>query len=435
MTSEIVIMNREAVAVAADSAITASHESGDKIFSSANKIFTLSKYRPIGIMVFGSANFMDVPWETVIKIHRKELGDKKFNELSEYADNFIEFLDDGNKLFSKKNQKSYFVTSVRSYFHVTILQNDILKKCGKIIEEKGGMSEDEIKDITNKVINDHYNLWNNSEMIETISKEFEEEILETFEKEIDKIINEIFQELPVEEKSKEKLKQISSFLFTRYTKKIKKSNISGVVFFGFGENDVFPSLAYYEMEGVVENKLKFKKTGQNKTSHDQRAIVYPFAQSEMVGRFMEGVDPEYRKIEESYLSKIFKEYGDGIVSHLNEKGFDIQSDKLKEKFSKISEKLLENHKEKLKVIREKYFINPITSVVSVLPKDELAEMAESLVNLTSFKRKVSLESETVGGPIDVAVVSKGDGFIWIKRKHYFDKELNPQFFENYYMEE
>ncbi len=36
-------------------------------------------------------------------------------------------------------------------------------------------------------------------------------------------------------------------------------------------------------------------------------------------------------------------------------------------------------------------------------------------------------TESVGGPIDVAVISKADGFIWIKRKHYFDPALNPRF--------
>ncbi len=70
----------------------------------------------------------------------------------------------------------------------------------------------------------------------------------------------------------------------------------------------------------------------------------------------------------------------------------------------------------------------------MLPKDELSAMAEALVSLTSFKRKVTMGSETVGGPIDVAVISKGDGFVWIKRKHYFKAELNPQFFANYYKE-
>jgi len=54
-------------------------------------------------------------------------------------------------------------------------------------------------------------------------------------------------------------------------------------------------------------------------------------------------------------------------------------------------------------------------------------MAESLVSLTKFKRRISREQETVGGPVDVAVITKGDGFIWMKRKHYFAPEINPRY--------
>jgi len=194
-------------------------------------------------------------------------------------------------------------------------------------------------------------------------------------------------------------------------------------------------MVFYEMECIVEDKLKYQKVDETKTGFKQRAIVYPFAQTEMVNRFMEGIDPQYSKMEEKYLSKIFEEYGNAVVDHLNNKGYDIEDDKLQEKFSKISQTLLKNHIERLEKIRNKNFVNPTTQAVSMLPKDELAEMAESLINLTSLKRKVSMDSETVGGPIDVAVVSKGDGFIWINRKHYFDKELNPYFFEKYYMGE
>ena len=75
---------------------------------------------------------------------------------------------------------------------------------------------------------------------------------------------------------------------------------------------------------------------------------------------------------------------------------------------------------------------PVVTAVAHLPKEELAAMAEALVSLTSFKRRVSHDPETVGGPIDVAVISKGDGFIWINRKHYFDPKLNHHFFANYY---
>jgi len=81
--------------------------------------------------------------------------------------------------------------------------------------------------------------------------------------------------------------------------------------------------------------------------------------------------------------------------------------------------------------RQEHYTDGVMSAVSLLPKDELAAMAESLVNLTVFKHKVSMSAETVGGAVDVAVITKGDGFIWIKRKHYFKPELNPQFAANY----
>jgi hypothetical protein len=55
-----------------------------------------------------------------------------------------------------------------------------------------------------------------------------------------------------------------------------------------------------------------------------------------------------------------------------------------------------------------------------------------MVSITSFRQQISPEEETVGGPIDVAVISKGDGFVWINRKFYFDQKFNPHFLERYY---
>ena len=53
MTAEVAVMNKQAIALAADSAVTFQEETGHKIFPSASKIFTLSKYQPVGIMVYG----------------------------------------------------------------------------------------------------------------------------------------------------------------------------------------------------------------------------------------------------------------------------------------------------------------------------------------------------------------------------------------------
>ena len=81
MTAEIAILNKEAVALAADSAITAGFQKNQKIFGSANKLFALSKYSPVGLMIYGSAQYMAIPWETIIKQYRRQLDEKKFPNL------------------------------------------------------------------------------------------------------------------------------------------------------------------------------------------------------------------------------------------------------------------------------------------------------------------------------------------------------------------
>ena len=74
-------------------------------------------------------------------------------------------------------------------------------------------------------------------------------------------------------------------------------------------------------------------------------------------------------------------------------------------------------------------VDPILNSVQLIPLPEMAFLAESLVNITSLKRTFALDGnqQTVGGPTDVAVLSKGDGFVWIKRKLYFDNQINPNY--------
>jgi hypothetical protein len=167
---------------------------------------------------------------------------------------------------------------------------------------------------------------------------------------------------------------------------------------------------------------------------DNTAAIVPFAQSQMVSTFIEGIDPFFWNILRTYLLGLFDEYPDLLIDSVPGLGDDEKHD-LSAKLREKSRTVLDDFLQKTETYKMQHHVNPIIEAVAVLPKDDLAEMAESLVSLTSFKQRVSLDIETVGGPIDVAVISKGDGFIWIKRKHYFDKELNPHFFALYYHED
>ena len=109
MTAEIAIMNREAIALASDSAVTSVTGSGHKIFTSANKLFALSQHHPVSVMVYGKASFMDAPWELIIKTYRKHLGERQFATIEEYIRDLISFLSNKNPLFPEDLQNKYYL--------------------------------------------------------------------------------------------------------------------------------------------------------------------------------------------------------------------------------------------------------------------------------------------------------------------------------------
>ena len=37
-----------------------------------------------------------------------------------------------------------------------------------------------------------------------------------------------------------------------------------------------------------------------------------------------------------------------------------------------------------------------------------------------------------GGEVDVAVISKSEGMVWVRRKHYFPADLNARFFARHF---
>lgn len=429
MTSEIAIMNKHSVAMATDSAVTMRHGTGEKIKTSANKLFALSKYHPIGIMVFGNADFMSIPWETIIKIYRNKLGRKKFTMLKEHADDFIAFLDNGNSLFPESIQKEYLLLIVYSYFN--FIKNEIEKQLELTLNQKNEIDQDEIKEITSSIIKKHYMIWRDVDIIPSIPETNIKEIENKYSKDIETIIYKIFKKSLISKHHLSQLKEIAASLSSKFPNNIEKEGNSGVVIAGFGEKDIFPSLISFDIEGIVNNRLKYKLGLRDEITFENESSISSFARDEMVKTFMEGIDPFYKIVEHEYLSELFNKYSEFVIKTFVKEN----NEKIKKRLHKINSKILNEHLEKCERYRIENHILPVTNVVAMLPKDELAAMAEALVNLTSFALKVKLEPETVGGPIDVAVISKGDGFIWIKRKHYFNADLNPQFFVNYNKEE
>lgn len=66
-----------------------------------------------------------------------------------------------------------------------------------------------------------------------------------------------------------------------------------------------------------------------------------------------------------------------------------------------------------------------TQVISApMPIQDAIDLAEFLVDTTIKFTRFSPGADTVGGPIEIAAITRHEGFKWVRRKHYYEVSLN-----------
>jgi len=425
MTTEVAVMNRSAISLAADSAVTIG---GDKVYNTVNKLFMLSKHHPVGVMIYGLADVNGIPWETLIKIYRKRLGERSFPTLKGYADDFLDFLISDDSPISKHQKEIFFFSCAQN------ICNELLKATSQALGNEAvdyTVITDRAAEIAAQIINETTSEIKNcctaesikfaSDINDKYSDKFHSIATSTLELIYNKLKPEVVETL---------IDGICHYFYSDYT----IGDTSGIVIAGFGDEELFPQITTYRIQGFFDETGKLFR--QDNLSADEGDIkfkdqVIPFAMDDMIHTFMSGVDPLVKQfllqrggtafptvIEES-CKHLQKALGKEVPDHIKQELMKIASEQYDSMFNDLDEYTRYNQ------------IRPVTEMLRSLPKDELAEMAETLVSLIAFRKKVTKDTESVGGPIDVAVITKGDGFVWIKRKHYFDPKLNQHFLSNY----
>jgi hypothetical protein len=176
-------------------------------------------------------------------------------------------------------------------------------------------------------------------------------------------------------------------------------------------------------------RLKYSKIDEKaKIEKPELGYAVSFAQRDVIERLLSGADPRFIKKTSDFLAEVAQQLSPIIVDALIEKS----SRKRKKSEGQRIQKVLD-------VIKDKYisdtspsflaeFREEFDRMIALMPKVELIELAEALVSITAIERKATSDEGTVGGPVDVAFISKHEGFVWIKRKHYFKPDLNPRYF-------
>lgn len=418
MTAEIAILNKLAVALATDSAVTISAgRQEQKIFDSADKLFELSLSNPIGVMIYNGMQFMQAPLQTLISEYRSRCG--KFDTVREAARDFLQYLND----WGADSPEPVIKAAIENVVLPVLVQ--IRSRIAKKHEEL--FSGDNFTELEEKM------------------RAIPAEVLTVVEASLEKVKTSDFvggsaprftkrRTILVREVVEENWKSDDPAFIDRLVSISKKAllkslaspNHTGIVIAGFGTKEKFPSLISFTIDGVIFDHLKFSETNfVDIDRNGDRASVIPFAQKEMVERFLYGLDSQIERLVTVWCKDAVPEIRKQILESLEMSAED--KDMLTLRAQNAEQAFIDDLKNKRFEEIRTSSRSAIEGMVEFMPKPELGKMAEALVNLTSLKRRVSRGMETVGGPIDVAVISRTEGFIWVKRKHYFEIELNPRY--------
>ena len=419
MTAEIAILNRTAVALAADSIVTLSGTSGSKTYDSAEKIFELSRSCPIGLMVYNNAELTGIPLEVLARDFRERTS----NEFARLIDVWPRF----KRFLLNVCEESGFEVSTTQFESLIDAElanlgmmhfNSVMRRTG----EDGQQSAEALERLLEGEIHaaiDAANAARLPNFLEDVSLEqFTERYGAITDRLVEKSLVPLVQKLTGRAADNRLRGKFHALAFSLVRSKRGSPLFTGLVFAGFGRDDRFASLHSVEIDGMYFDQVRIIEDRRvDIDRHGETAAIVPLAQKDMPERFIYGIDQAFeerlRKIAADLTAQVL-EQATGI--------FDAgKREQIEESAIGRFMRSIENQKERA--------ATELRSVVNHLSKKELGEVAYSLVELTSRKRRYSSEMETVGGPIDVAVLTRNEGFIWVRRKRYFDVELNPAYME------
>ena len=427
MTAEVIVINKSAVAIAADSAVTIDSGRAEKIYNSVDKIFELSAHHPVGLMINGGLEFMGFPLGVLVKLYRSKRGTHHKATVSEYVDDFLSYL--SSEVDIPDAERKLNVGRI-----LFSLYNDVWDEINaagrRLFAKEPRFSRPKFNNrVMLPILEQRIADLQHEKQLINVPKNKEGTLWQVYKTEHESALNAVIGNWKLIGRARSGFNRLCGLALTRAA----FSTFSSVLIFaGFGNDEVFPSVQSVEIDGIVCDKMKVSKSAVTEAGKvPSGAEVLPFAQHEMVDRFLDGVDPGYDRYIRTSMRRVIQDFGDDLIDqHFVGSDADKRSAKAKMRVRRTA--LVNEFFRNSKAFKDQRFKSGILDMVRFMPKQELAHMAESLVNLTTIKRHVSAEKETVGGPIDIAVISKSEGFVWIKRKHYFDKEFNHRYFARHF---
>ncbi|MEY9885631.1 hypothetical protein [Bradyrhizobium sp. USDA 329] len=290
MTAEVAILNKIGVALAADSTVTITTANGDKTYNTTNKLFALSKFHPVGIMIFNGTEFNGIPFELIIKEFRDTLGKGSKPTLQQYANAFIRHLK--TKAHVTKEDQSANFESVTRDFCLAIRKNfrEGCRDAGVPIPEPRLTGE--ASKFFTKILDELELNVATAGVNPAFKGVTEAQLQRQYRGAAKKLVDRLFARI---EPSIAQKKRFVSLLHRAALSNYISDDFTGFVISGFGSKEYYPSVLAYETDGMYANRVKLLARPPTVVSQKNASCLLPFAQTQAATLFMEGVNDDYQQ--------------------------------------------------------------------------------------------------------------------------------------------
>lgn len=412
MTSEVMIMNRQAVALAADSAVTYGGGPEPVVTLEAEKILPLSGN--IALMVYSRGDVIGRSWSHIAHAFTREHGDHEFDSVSDCAKAFFAFIDRNRKLFPESEEHAEFEELMRLAV-LTVLNH---ARAMRLYSASSPYEDDAQAFIAAldlyRAHLAHDEAGNERRPVAVLDHVTRDRFYTLYGKMIDEIISEALEDFGSQEEVRAK---IFDFAYMLATMPAFLEPYAGLVFAGFGNDDVFPVFEHFYSSILVDGILKraHDETTRVGVEEGPNAFVRTFAQADMTHAFLRGVHPlmfDMMIAMNLVTNEAAAEQALAEAGVEGEKAVGVMEKLQATALPQLTMEFIQGSQN----FSQEEFINPFIAVVAASGKKQLAETAKSLVELNILKSDLHMTQTGVGGDVDVVMISRTAGVEWYARK-------------------
>jgi hypothetical protein len=423
-------LNGWGVGLASDSAVT----SGTRVSNASEKIFALSNPHKIAVLTSSNARVMGLPWESILSAWEESLP-RVLPDVRSYWNSLEKWLCDAVSSNTLVTDSEFEYLESRIYWHLDKLLVDelwhpILKPflVNKLTEQEMEIAENETvweedfklkvsksipKEIGKKCIeainqlNHHRktnydssygtNIGQCQVWIERYIREYPSKLESTF-------FGDLMTDFPNVVGLENALIDYAATLLSNPNWDVGTT----LCITGFGEADLLPSALEVNVLGIVGGVRLGSETNEFNSIKDYAHLFY--GQRDALESLVLGRDSILIEATEKQ-SEAFNRFR----AELDQSESDSTAvARIKESFDNTI--AMNNITDQVILAGKQERLQPFQKAVSMSPVRDLAEFASTLVGVQSARAAFSQDNPTVGGPIDVATITRHEGFAWLRHK-------------------